>query len=189
MNYKAIAGLGAALTLASAGSAAAPIVFDLTTGGSFGLGTFTKSESGIDLTLSESHVGRIFVRDSIEGIGIAGFESPDIDGPDTGIFALDPVAESLTVSFSEAVTINSITFGNWDNNDDVTFSGLTLTSFGDNSGVAAINELVSSFSLSAEGSNDDFRLKSITVSAVPIPAAAWLFGSALIGMVGLRRKR
>ena len=27
------------------------------------------------------------------------------------------------------------------------------------------------------------------VNAVPIPAAAWLFGSALIGLVGLKRKR
>ncbi len=27
------------------------------------------------------------------------------------------------------------------------------------------------------------------VAAVPVPAAAWLFGSALIGLVGIRRKR
>ncbi|HEB28542.1 MAG TPA: VPLPA-CTERM sorting domain-containing protein [Porticoccus sp.] len=28
----------------------------------------------------------------------------------------------------------------------------------------------------------------INTSPVPIPAAAWLFGSALIGLVGIRRK-
>jgi hypothetical protein len=31
-------------------------------------------------------------------------------------------------------------------------------------------------------------LKITSMSAVPVPAAAWLFGSALIGLVGLRRK-
>jgi hypothetical protein len=30
---------------------------------------------------------------------------------------------------------------------------------------------------------------NITVSAVPVPAAAWLFGTALIGFVGLSRRR
>lgn len=35
------------------------------------------------------------------------------------------------------------------------------------------------------GQNDG----EFTYSAVPVPAAAWLFGSALIGVVGLNRKR
>jgi len=30
---------------------------------------------------------------------------------------------------------------------------------------------------------------SISISAVPVPAAVWLFGSALLGMVGVSRKR
>lgn len=33
----------------------------------------------------------------------------------------------------------------------------------------------------------DFRL-NISVSAVPLPAAAWLFGSALLGFVGMARR-
>lgn len=33
---------------------------------------------------------------------------------------------------------------------------------------------------------DDIRI--ITTSAVPVPAAAWLFGSALIGLAGIKRK-
>lgn len=32
-------------------------------------------------------------------------------------------------------------------------------------------------------------LSQLLVSTVPVPAAAWLFGSALIGLVGIKRKR
>ena len=45
-------------------------------------------------------------------------------------------------------------------------------------------------------SNDIFRLdqivaadKFITVSAVPIPAAVWLFGSGLLGLIGVARRK
>ena len=34
-----------------------------------------------------------------------------------------------------------------------------------------------------------FRVSPLSVSAVPIPAAAWLFGTALIGLVGLGKRR
>jgi len=37
--------------------------------------------------------------------------------------------------------------------------------------------------------NNDYALAAITVSAVPIPAAIWLFGTALIGLVGFGRRK
>lgn len=40
-----------------------------------------------------------------------------------------------------------------------------------------------------DDSNNDYALAAITVSAVPIPAAAWLFGTALLGLVGFSRRR
>lgn len=36
---------------------------------------------------------------------------------------------------------------------------------------------------------DAYRIKELTVTAVPIPAAAWLFGSALVGMAGIGYRR
>ncbi len=40
-----------------------------------------------------------------------------------------------------------------------------------------------------DGKFDGFKIKSVTVGAVPLPAAAWLFGSALLGMVGFGARR
>ncbi len=41
----------------------------------------------------------------------------------------------------------------------------------------------------SDKSADKFKIKSVTVSTVPLPAAAWLFGSALLGMIGIGRRR
>jgi hypothetical protein len=38
------------------------------------------------------------------------------------------------------------------------------------------------------GNGNDFALDDIGFTAVPIPGAVWLFGSALIGIVGIGRK-
>lgn len=54
--------------------------------------------------------------------------------------------------------------------------------------VATINDPSSSFN----GFQANWRLEGVmstSVSAVPVPAAAWLFGSAVLGMVGVGRRR
>jgi hypothetical protein len=39
------------------------------------------------------------------------------------------------------------------------------------------------------GDNADYTLNvQSPVSAVPVPAAVWLFGTAMMGLLGLRRK-
>ena len=38
-------------------------------------------------------------------------------------------------------------------------------------------------------SSGDDALVEISVSAVPVPAAAWLLGSAFLGLIGLGRTR
>ena len=35
---------------------------------------------------------------------------------------------------------------------------------------------------------DRFKIRSLTATLVPVPAAAWLLGSALLGLIGLRRR-
>lgn len=63
-------------------------------------------------------------------------------------------------------------------------------------GASWATELASSFSLSpapsASGNATQYRLIELSVNvptaAVPVPAAAWLFGSALVGLATVRRK-
>jgi hypothetical protein len=38
-----------------------------------------------------------------------------------------------------------------------------------------------------EPNNISYSFESVTVSAVPLPAAAWLFGSGLLGLIGVRQ--
>lgn len=37
--------------------------------------------------------------------------------------------------------------------------------------------------------NANFNLQGVTVNAVPVPAAVWLFGSGLLGLVGVARRK
>lgn len=39
------------------------------------------------------------------------------------------------------------------------------------------------------GQNSDFGVGGVTTSNTPIPAAAWLLGSGLLGLIGIRRKQ
>ena len=58
-------------------------------------------------------------------------------------------------------------------------------------------DVASSFSItggtSVNTTSTNYRLQSVTLelapTAVPVPAAAWLFGSAMVGLVGISRKR
>lgn len=76
--------------------------------------------------------------------------------------------------------------------------GLTFKTFGDNSSVTFLAEAGSVYSVFLGGNNVGHMLTpvaeyqaTITTSAVPIPAAAWLFGSGLLtflGSLGRQRK-
>ena len=53
------------------------------------------------------------------------------------------------------------------------------------------NQITTDCSASFCGTTNHFGSVSFSggnISAVPVPAAAWLFGSALIGFAGFRRK-
>jgi hypothetical protein len=36
--------------------------------------------------------------------------------------------------------------------------------------------------------DESWRVNNISLAAVPVPTAVWLFGSGLLGLAGMRRK-
>ena len=46
-----------------------------------------------------------------------------------------------------------------------------------------------SFTFSSFAPHKSYDAFAITANPVPVPAAAWLFGSALLGLAGLKRKK
>jgi len=50
-------------------------------------------------------------------------------------------------------------------------------------------DIIGGFSEMPDAINDQFTQFQLTVSAVPVPSAVWLFASGLIGMVGIARRR
>lgn len=40
-----------------------------------------------------------------------------------------------------------------------------------------------------DGSTDQFYIEGLNVTQVPVPAAVWLFGSGLLGLIGIARRK
>jgi hypothetical protein len=60
-----------------------------------------------------------------------------------------------------------------------------------NLGGATGNVLIFGGTLDAGSSydNDRFKIASLDITVVPVPAAIWLFGSGLLGLVGVARRK
>lgn len=108
----------------------------------------------------------------------------------------------LVFSFSQAVRIESISFANVDGNDDFAFGSVDgnsftrFVNFQDVTNPILASSFLSlsqrtgdAFGIGAIGTFDNFRVSGIQVTAVPVPAAGLLLGSALLGFGYLRRRR
>ncbi|MEH6405014.1 MAG: hypothetical protein V7750_16675 [Sneathiella sp.] len=157
--------------------------------------SFNMSSGGLDLTVSAGRFsnsgsvtpgGRVGTNNNGLGVDRGRFDGGQVDGAlgnDVAIF-----------NFNQDVKFESVTFSNWDNNDQYTFFvGDPLQNQGFNflSGydLAAQNYIASMFGIGAHDSNDNFRIASISVSAVPLPTSVLLFGGALLGLGWLSRRK
>lgn len=67
-------------------------------------------------------------------------------------------------------------------------SGFSYQGLESNDGYMIIGTLLNQLTLTMKVSEPGDWIRVITASAVPVPAAIWLFGPALLGFVGMRRK-
>lgn len=158
------------------------------------LATATGTYKGVDSKVSGLNV---------EGIGV--LTSVPLAWSVGGVASERPIdnEETLTVTFSKTVDIQYVKFDRWEGADIArvtTDTGLDFNLQGDSnwlSGdeVKTLNLMgVNSISFTAVNGWTSFFLEGfggVTASAtseVPVPAAAWLFGSALLGLAGIRKK-
>ncbi|MBK1718733.1 hypothetical protein CKO27_13970 [Thiocystis violacea] len=108
--------------------------------------------------------------------------------------------EYFKLEFSQAVTLTDVARG-WVSNDGDLEIGTnlgSLTAYDNGTTFPSLTGASNLWYISAANDTcrsnrtrdcDYVKVKSVTVSSVPLPAAVWLFGSALIGLVGVGYKR
>lgn len=150
---------------------------------------------GIKLTVTAATGS---VNNSGSGLGVkrSGLEDGSMNSD-----AINEGKDKLIFTFDQAVSLTNFTMTAWQNGSlldqaDLTYNGVTtrLPNSGPNF-TFTLPAYVTSFTLTAKGSGTAFRVGSLSVVAqpvapeVPVPAAAWLMGSGLVGLAGLARRR
>jgi len=204
-----IVGLMAAML--SMGASAATISFDN------GSGVYTDAGTGVTATVTVTTVRNqdgLFYNSTEDAIGVGdskttgamGYTSGILNGNfSCGLIGCFNEGETITVTFNQQVTIDDIYFRQWENNflgfgDEVDFtsSGGNLN-FNDSDEVIGlldrfdVDVTTSAFILTPEQDHAETAVYlhslDFTVSQVPLPAAAYLFGSALVGLLAVGRRR
>ena len=159
---------------------AAPIVFT----GVYSTGT-DGSSLKLSFTLDDLNLGPVFYYGPIGSFaGLLDFsmETADtfgnirsVDFSTAKLFGADLVfttTGTLTTDGSENIgNVNDINVFNFTNGTDFTLHGFDTN---------YVNDV---------DTGENYFLQSLTVSTVPIPATAWLFGSGLIGLISVARRK
>lgn len=137
----------------------------------------------------------------------ANFSYSTVAGYDLGLFDVDDFdnlranALMLNVDASvDTISITATTSGNFTATSSVTNNSITL--FNDNQFVLAITDGIDWFEplfwfevapnsniYDITFSNGSVLSIDATPTVVPVPAAVWLFGSGLLGLVGIARRK
>lgn len=192
--YSGIAGLALMAGSAFAAAANTPTSFDFT-----GLGSQSNSSS-IHVT---SAAGDVVATVTAPGENVGAY-SLDGVGVKTGFFNLSGIqdGETLKVSFSEDVNIDRISMRQWEGPDRVLVGvntdqgSYSFALDNDSCGLCSGEDFehlgledVNYITITGDSFATVTFLSGLGVTVVPLPAAAYLFGSALLGLVAVARRR
>lgn len=184
----------AALALSAAGSASAAAVnFNFANGPGLDArqSSYQFTQGGVGVTIT---AGSNLVAYRYDGIGVS---TNSIEPGEFNSYGGHEGVESLTFTFNQAISLSTISFYLFDNNIDkvlMTYGSNSLTINKNSDAVFGSPLTLSSFTLTALGQGTSTRitglkLDTIAAPTVPVPAAAWLMGSGLIGLASLTRRR
>ena len=204
-NMRAIT-LALGMTFAVPAAHATAVDFrDLSFAGAKGQASYQFNAGGVQITLSTNLQDAVLWWDKKDGFGVtspSSYEADEIEG-----------LEKLFVSFSKPVTLAQFSvsdlfyehgyyeMGFYDVGDQENKQGFLATKGALNGERSVdVNQQLSLISFSSLGrvewQHHEFSLRGLNfdyldepVSAVPVPAAAWLFASGLAGLVSFSRQR
>jgi len=175
---------------------------------------FSLTEDGLTLTATateqigpdivDSHVYMDgFYLSSIGGMGVCSAINTSaqcIDSSDDNVSIDSGNAEILSWNLSQNITDVTLGLGDTDHYD---YNGNILYRYGGGAWIEASDASNDGYlTLTLDGSsnmiefmavgesfNDHFYIRNADITAVPVPAAVWLFASGLLGLVAVSRRR
>jgi hypothetical protein len=103
---------------------------------------------------------------------------------------------SSDITGYDTIDLLSGAFGGFGAHTDIQFSGgtstpqtLSLSGTGNALLVSGHSNIPAGGFGGSGADNDSFKIASLTTTVVPVPAAVWLFGSGLLGLVGVARRK
>lgn len=144
------------------------------------VGDFTVSVSGSTYGSSWHFIGPAFNANDVNGTGQLNIATGDLGGTN---LAFDKLITGFGANWSGVSNdrTTSIIIGN----EVIDLPNINGGFFGFISDVAFTSV---DFVLTS-GAADGFAIDNVVYSPVPLPAAAWLFGSGLLGLVGMSRRK
>ncbi len=187
-------------------ASAVPVTFDFGNTQSSNVSSLTFSSGGFTLTATA-----ISTDGTATPNGTALVNSTNYLTPNEGGLGVHSTADTnheidggvefkdlLFLTFNQAVEVLNMTFARVDadyggDTAYITVDGSSQGLFNlvgaDHPSSLALNLKGTVFGIGALGTTDNFKLRSVTVSPVPIPPAIALLGSGILGLVALGRRR
>ncbi len=166
---------------------------------SFAVGGYTMTVSAVTTDAAGNQTGTALIGQygkykhgaNQGGIGVtnAAGDAHEIDGSGAA-------KDMLILTFDKPVKLISASFSLVDSNDNASFfvggAGsplLGVLNLAAHPTLVMLDAIGKVFGFSAADNNDNYKLRSIEISAIPVPPAAALLGTGLLGLLWTRRRR